>query len=185
MNLKVGDQLVYPHHGAVTVTELKSRIVRETKKNFVQFRVHHDGLMIEVPTDNAEAVGVRKAIGAKGVKELTGILREPVSMDKEMWAQRFKRNQGKIVTGDIYQVGEVVRDLTRRTEAGKTSAGEKRQLEEATRILTSELALSLGTDNDGAQAFIDQTLGAGPAQEPVLVPVAESAPEPEAASAAG
>lgn len=155
MNLKVGDQLVYPHHGAVTVTEIVSRNFKDTEKKFVKFRVHQDGLMIQLPADNAESVGVRKAIGAKAVKELGALLSKEVEVGKEMWSQRFKRNSGKISSGDIFQIGEVVRDLTRRTQAGKTSAGEKQQLEEAARIITSELALALNTDTDGAYAFID------------------------------
>jgi len=158
MKLKVGENLVYPPHGAVTVTGLTNRTFKEAETTYVQFRVHHDGLTIEVPADKAKDLGVRPAIGKKGVQKVVSILRQPASMEKEIWSRRFKANQEKITTGDVYKVSEVVRDLTRRLQAGLAPAGEKRQLDQARRILVSELALSEHTDTEGAGAIIDDIL---------------------------
>lgn len=157
MKLNIGDTLVYPHHGAVTVTELKKRSFNSTETTFVRFRVHHNGLMIELPAANADKVGIRRAIGSRGVKQVFAILGSPTpaAPDKEVWSQRFKNNQAKITTGDVFQVSEVVRDLTRRAQSGHPSAGEKRQREEAMLILVSELAVSLKTDEDAARAMIE------------------------------
>jgi CarD family transcriptional regulator len=158
MKLTVGENLVYPPHGAVTVTGLTNRTFKETETSYVQFRVHHDGLTIEVPAAKAKDLGVRPAIGKKGVQKIVSILRQPASMEKEIWSRRFKANQEKITTGDVYKVSEVVRDLTRRLQAGLAPAGEKRQLDQARRILVSELALSEQTDAEGAGAIIDDIL---------------------------
>ncbi|WP_336711931.1 CarD family transcriptional regulator [Arthrobacter sp. USHLN218] len=158
MKLKVGENLVYPPHGAVTVTGLTNRTFKAAETTYVQFRVHHDGLTIEVPADKAKDLGVRPAIGKKGVQKVVSILRQPASMEKEIWSRRFKANQEKITTGDVYKVSEVVRDLTRRLQAGLAPAGEKRQLDQARRILVSELALSEQTDTEGAGAIIDDIL---------------------------
>ncbi|NKX51563.1 CarD family transcriptional regulator, partial [Arthrobacter deserti] len=57
MKLNIGDTLVYPHHGAVTVAELKTRSFNSVETTFVRFRVHHNGLMIELPAANAAKVG--------------------------------------------------------------------------------------------------------------------------------
>ncbi|EMY34264.1 hypothetical protein D477_010491 [Arthrobacter crystallopoietes BAB-32] len=158
MKLTVGDNLVYPPHGAVTVVGTTNRTFKDAETTYVQFRVHHDGLTIEVPAGKAKELGVRPAIGKKGVQKIMSILRQPASMEKEIWSRRFKANQEKITTGDVYKVSEVVRDLTRRLQAGLAPAGEKRQLDQARRILLSELALSEGTDTDGASAIIDDVL---------------------------
>jgi CarD family transcriptional regulator len=158
MRLNVGDQLVYPPHGAVTVTGLTKRTFKNAATTYVQFRVNHDGLTIEVPADKAKELGVRPPIGKKGVQKVVGILRQPASMEKEIWSRRFKANQEKITTGDVYKVSEVVRDLTRRLQAGLAPAGEKRQLDQARRILVSELALSEQTDTDSAAALVDGIL---------------------------
>ncbi|NKX52974.1 CarD family transcriptional regulator [Arthrobacter mobilis] len=157
MKLNVGDTLVYPHHGAVTVIELKTRPFNSVETKFVRLQVHHNGLMIELPAANADKVGIRRAIGSRGVKRVLGILGSPVpaAAPKEIWSQRFKTNQAKVTTGDVFQVSEVVRDLTRRAQAGHLSAGEKHQREEAMQILVSELAVSLKTDEVAARALIE------------------------------
>src|SRR3954469_8938748 len=110
MKLNIGDTLVYPHHGAVTVTELTRRPFNSTETTFVRFRVHHNGLMIELPAANADKVGIRRAIGSRGVKQVFAILGSPTpaAPAKEVWSQRFKTNQAKITTGDVFQVSEVV-----------------------------------------------------------------------------
>jgi CarD family transcriptional regulator len=159
MNIKVGDTLVYPPHGAVTVTDLRTRPFKDCQTKFVQFRAHHDGLLIELPLGNAETVGVRKAISKKGVKEVFAILKAKVPEDQENWSRRFKANQEKINSGDIYKVSEVVRDLSLRALGRGSSAGEKHQLEQAMRILCSELALAEKTDNDTARAMIEAVYG--------------------------
>ncbi|MCW2135217.1 CarD family transcriptional regulator [Arthrobacter sp. VKM Ac-2550] len=158
MKLNVGDSLVYPPHGAVTVTGVTNRSFNESDTKYVQFRVHHDGLMIEVPAAKAKDLGARQPIGKKGVQKVISILRTPVSTEKEIWSRRFKANQEKITNGDVYKISEVVRDLTRRLQSGVAPAGEKRQLEQARRILVSELALSENTDEAGAGAIIDDVL---------------------------
>jgi hypothetical protein len=48
-------------------------------------------------------------------------------------AQRFKANLAKLISGDIYQVAEVVRDLSLRDRRKALSAGETRMLAKALR----------------------------------------------------
>jgi CarD family transcriptional regulator len=56
------------------------------------------------------------------------------------------------------KVAEVVRDLWRRERDRGLSAGEKRMLAKARQILVSELALAEHTNEDKAEAILDEVL---------------------------
>ena len=64
----------------------------------------------------------------------------------------------KLASGDVIKVSEVVRDLWRRDKERGLSAGEKRMLSKARQILVSELALAEGTNEDKAEAILDEVL---------------------------
>ena len=74
------------------------------------------------------------------------------------WSRRYKANLEKLASGDVIKVAEVVRDLWRRERERGLSAGEKRMLAKARQILVSELALAENTNEDKAEALLDEVL---------------------------
>ncbi|MBN9176993.1 MAG: CarD family transcriptional regulator [Microbacterium sp.] len=158
MNVTIGDTLVYPHHGAVTVTDLRPRSVRGTDELYATMRVHTTELTIQLPLSKFEYVGVRNVIDGDEFNRVLAVLREPLVEEFSNWSRRFKANQEKMAGGDIYRISEVVRDLWRRDATGGVSAGEKRMLQKARIILESELALTLACTPERAAAVVDTTL---------------------------
>jgi len=67
VELSVGKTLVYPHHGAVTITALTKRTVGGVEKEMMTLNVHTSELTIMLPTDNVELVGVRDVIDSEDV----------------------------------------------------------------------------------------------------------------------
>ena len=63
-----------------------------------------------------------------------------------------------LASGDVIKVAEVVRDLSRRDADRGLSAGEKRMLAKARQILVSELALAEHTEEEKAEAILDEVL---------------------------
>ena len=144
MGYKVGDMVVYPRHGAARVEAITERVVKGVKREYLQLTVlSSDGLVINVPVENAQKVGVRDIVDANEVAKVFEILRTPI-VEKEMnWSRRYKLNVEKLATGDVNKIAEVVRDLAQRdVDEHGLSAGEKRMLTRARSILTSEIALS-------------------------------------------
>src|SRR5438874_13515717 len=90
---KVGDKVVYPHHGAGTVVKKESREVLGTKREYLTIKILHNDMTVQVPSENADAVGLRRVIGEKEVgvvlKALTGGSTE---MPKN-WNRRFKHHR--------------------------------------------------------------------------------------------
>ncbi|MEJ5922264.1 CarD family transcriptional regulator [Bifidobacterium thermophilum] len=161
MGYKVGDMVVYPRHGAARVDAITERTVKGVTREYLQLSVlSSDGLVINVPVENAQKVGVRDIVDAAAVSKVFEILRTPI-VEKEMnWSRRYKLNVEKISTGDVNQIAEVVRDLSQRNvDEHGLSAGEKRMLTRARSILTSEIALSEDISEDEAQRLLDVNLG--------------------------
>ncbi len=58
------------------------------------------------------------------------------------WNRRYRANMEKIKSGDIFEVAEVVRNLTIRDNDKGLSTGEKKMLDTARQILVSELVIA-------------------------------------------
>ena len=159
MQFEVGETVVYPHHGAAKIIEVKKRKLGGEEKLFLKLQVNQGDLTIEVPAENCDLVGVRDVIDQEGLEEVFEVLRAPFTEEPTNWSRRYKANLEKLASGDVIKVSEVVRDLWRRDqEVRSLSAGEKRMLAKARQILVSELALAEKTDEEKAGAVLDEVL---------------------------
>ena len=158
MAFTVGETVVYPHHGAALIEEISKRIIRGEEKLYLRLKVAQGDLTIEVPADNVDLVGVRDVVDHDGLEKVFDVLRAPYTEEPTNWSRRYKANVEKIASGDVIKVAEVVRDLSRRDADRGLSAGEKRMLARARQILVSELALAEKTEEDKAEAILDEVL---------------------------
>ena len=156
----VGKTLVYPHHGAVTITGLTMREFKGTPTKYMTLRVHSSDLVIQAAVDKAAGLGVRDVIDQAGVEKVFDLLRVAEVEEATNWSRRFKDNQAKMITGDVYKVTEVVRDVWRREQDKGISAGEKSMLARARQILVSELALAENTTTDDSDSRLLEALQA-------------------------
>ncbi|SMY11713.1 CarD family transcriptional regulator [Brevibacterium jeotgali] len=158
MAFHVGDTVVYPHHGAATVQEIKTRAIKGVDKLYLKLQVSHGDLVIEVPAENCDLVGVRDVVGEEGLEKVFQILRAEVTEEPTNWSRRYKANLEKFQSGDVIKVAEVVRDLWRREQDRGLSTGEKRMLAKARQVLVSELALAEKKEEEEAEAMLDEVL---------------------------
>ncbi|MCS6712261.1 CarD family transcriptional regulator [Brachybacterium sp. EF45031] len=158
MNFSVGETVVYPHHGAALIEEVKTRTIKGEERTYLKLKVAQGDLTIEVPADNVDLVGVRDVVDKEGLDEVFDVLRQPYTEEPTNWSRRYKANVEKLASGDVKKVAEVVRDLWRRDQDRGLSAGEKRMLAKARQILVSELALAEKTDETNAEAILDEVL---------------------------
>ena len=158
MSFDVGDKVVYPHHGAAVIEKREKKFAFGEEREYLILKLAYGDLTLMVPTDNTEEVGLREVINDEEVEEVFAVLRKKEARMPTNWSRRFKNHVEKLKSGDIYQVAEVVRNLSLREKDKGLSAGEKRMLARARQILVSELALAEHTNEDKAEIILDEVL---------------------------
>jgi CarD family transcriptional regulator len=152
----VGDKVVYPHHGAGVVERIETKTIEGEKKKYFILSLCEGDLRITVPEDSTNEVGLRSVIPRREVKSVFEVLNQEQSQMPTNWNHRYKKNRDKIRSGDVYQVAEVVRNLSIRESEKGLSTGEKRMLNQARQILLSEIIYVLNIDGDKASKMLDE-----------------------------
>jgi CarD family transcriptional regulator len=158
---KVGDKVVYPHHGAGTVVKRESREILGQKREYLTIKILHNDMTVNVPSENAEQVGLRKVIDEEMVTQVLKALTGTGTNMPKNWNRRFKHNRDKMKTGDIFELAEVVRNLALRDHEKGLSTGEKQMFVKAKKILSSELMYAKDMDEDEAAEWLDGVLANG------------------------
>ena len=158
MTFKVGDRVVYPHHGAAVVEATQKMESFGEEKEFLVLRMTHGELTLKVPADRAEEIGMRYPISVEDVEDVFEVLAKKDVREPTNWSRRFKNHQEKLKSGDVYQVAEVVRNLALRDRAKGLSAGEKSLYTKARSVLVSELSFALNVSEDDATTKVDGAL---------------------------
>ena len=153
-----GDTVVHPEHGAAIIEDLRERDFLGERKQYFVLRMTHQDLTLMVPVDNTEEVGLREVIDPDEVSDVFAVLAKKDARMPTNWSRRFKNHAEKLKSGDVYEVAEVVRNLSQRDSEKGVSAGEKRMLAKARQILVSELIFALDVSPEEAEAKLDEAL---------------------------
>lgn len=151
---KVGDRVVYPKHGAGTIIGVEEKEVLGEKKKYYIIKLPIGDMTAMLPMEKANELGIRRVIDEEEVQDVINILKGDRSKMSKNWNRRYRANMEKIKTGDIFEVTEVVRNLTLREMEKGLSTGEKKMLSDAKQILISELVLAKELPEEKVEAMI-------------------------------
>lgn len=155
---EVGDKVVYPHHGAGKIMKIERKEVLGQLREYLTIQILHNDMTVMVPVENADRAGIRKVVDPQVVDNVLEVLRgRPTKMPKN-WSRRYKHNRDKLKTGDIFEVAEVVRNLSVRHADKGLSTGEKQMFSKAKKILASELMYARNLSEEDANLFLDGIL---------------------------
>jgi len=157
VSFRVGDKAVYPAHGVAEVTGIETKEINGSKLSFYILRILENGMRIMVPTGNAAQVGLRSVVKKGDVKEVYDILRtKEVSVEGQTWNRRYREYMEKIKTGSVFEVAEVLRDLSLLKHGKELSFGERKMLDTARSLLVKELAVAKSAKEEKIQKELDQ-----------------------------
>jgi CarD family transcriptional regulator len=155
---EVGDKVVYPHHGAGTVVKKEKREILGQTREYLTIQILHNDMTVNVPVENAEQVGLRTVIDEDLVNTVVKALTAGESEMPKNWNRRFKHNRDKMKTGDIFELAEVVKNLSLRDHEKGLSTGEKQMFVKAKKILASELMYAKAVDEEEAAEWLEGVL---------------------------
>ncbi len=139
---KLGDLAVYPAHGVGKIESVESKTIGGKKQDFYILRILENSMKIMIPVQNADAVGLRELLCTDDISKVYDILRSrEVSVNGGTWNRRYREYMEKIKTGSIYDLAEVLRDLTVLRMEKELSFGERKMLDTARSLLLKELSI--------------------------------------------
>ena len=153
----VGDKIVYPMHGAGTIDAIEEKDILGEKQNYYIIKMPGE-VKVMVPTNKAEEVGVRNIINKEEASKVMSVLGENETEMSQNWNKRYRDNMDKMKSGDIYEVADVVRNLSFKQKEKGLSTGEKKMLNNAKQILVSELVLAEHASEEEVEKMIDNKI---------------------------
>ena len=171
LSFVVGDYVVYPKHGVGRVIELQQQEIAGTSLELYVLRFEKERMTLRVPTNKAEAVGMRKLSSDKTLREALDTLKGKPKVKRTMWSRRAQEYEAKINSGDLVSIAEVVRDLFRADDQPEQSYSERQIFEAAASRLARELAAMEEIDEPAALVkIVDILKEAAPAYAKEKVP---------------
>ena len=156
--LQVGDQVVYPMHGAGVIADIEQCEVMGEVKSYYVLKMPIGSMKVMIPTDNVENIGLRDVISKKGVKKVAEVLADTPERAVGSWNKRFHATLARMKSGDICDVAAVARNLILQDRVRKISSGERRLLDLAKQILVSELVYACGKQPEEVTEWMDGIL---------------------------
>ena len=154
---KIGDLAVYPAHGVGIIERIESQEISGSSQDFYVMRILDNDMIIMIPTQNVDSVGLRGIIGKKEVPKLYTILeKRDVVIDNQTWNRRYREYTDKIKTGSVYEVAEVYRDLLILKIEKELSFGERKMLDTARNLLVKEIALAKRVEEEQIEKDLDK-----------------------------
>ena len=152
---KIGEMVVYPKHGVGEITKIENMEVANIKTSFYVVKMEQSKLIIRVPLDKKDEVGLRKISSKKAIDEVYSTLK---LKPKIMWSRRAQEYETKIFSGDPVKISEVVRDLFRKSSQAEQSYSERQMFQVAIERLAREVAAVEKTDYFQSTEKIEQIL---------------------------
>ena len=110
---------------------------------------------VMVPTSTAEQHGIRNVIDKIEAEKVINVLEQDETEMEKNWNKRYRDNMDKMKSGNIYEIADVVRNLSFKQKDKGLSTAEKKMLLNAKQILVSELVLAGDKQKDEVEELID------------------------------
>ena len=153
----VGDKVVYPMHGAGTIDSIDKKNILDEEVEYINISMP-GGVKVMVPSNQASKQGLRNIISQNDVEKVFCVLETDETAMSDNWNKRYRDNMDKMKSGDIYEVADVVRNLSFKQKEKGLSTGEKKMLNNAKQILVSELVLVENTTNAEMEKLVDNKI---------------------------
>jgi len=153
----IGDKVVYPLHGAGVIESIEEKAILDDRQSYYIIKMPGE-VKVMVPTAKAEDIGVRNIIDKESALKVIKILEEESTEMSANWNKRYRDNMDKMKSGDIYEVADVVRNLSFKQKEKGLSTGEKKMLNNAKQILVSELVLAEHANQDEVEEQIENKI---------------------------
>ena len=155
----VGDKVVYPMHGAGVIDAIEEKEILGEKQSYYILKMPGE-VKVMVPILTAEEHGIRNVIDKAEAEKVINVLEQDETEMEKNWNKRYRENMDKMKSGNIYEIADVVRNLSFKQKEKGLSTGEKKMLHNAKQILVSELVLAEHATQDEVEELVNNKINA-------------------------
>ena len=155
---EVDQSIVYPAHGVGKITAIEKQQVAGMDLEFYVVSFDQDKMVLRVPTNRAEASGMRALAGSQLVENALKTLTGKARIKRTMWSRRAQEYEAKINSGSLISIAEVVRDLHRGEDQPEQSYSERQLYESALDRMARELSAVENIDHAAAMERLAASL---------------------------
>ncbi len=162
---KVNQKVVYPSQGVGVVTEIFEKKFREEMNLYYKIYIEASDMIVMVPVNKAEELGIRQIVSKKEAEEALELLSaefEPITSD---WKLRYQMNLDLLKKGTVKDIATIVRCLYNRSKVKELPILERKLYDSAKKLLEDEISFALGKSAKEIEATIHTKLeppGAAP-----------------------
>ena len=153
----VGDKVVYPMHGAGVIDAIEEKEILGEKQSYYILKMPGE-VKVMVPILTAEEHGIRNVIDKAEAEKVINVLEQDETEMEKNWNKRYRENMDKMKSGNIYEIADVVRNLSFKQKEKGLSTGEKKMLHNAKQIWVSELVLAEHATQDEVEELVDNKI---------------------------
>ena len=161
----IGQRVVHPMHGAGVIENVTEELLYGAARTYYVFRQAVSGLVLKLPTDNCEAIGVRLLYDRERMDAVLSAIPSLTVEEERNWNRRYRENMARLKSGDLLEVARVIKGLMWRDREKGLSNGERKMLHSAKQILVSEVVLVEGHTYPDAEQRIEQAMMTGAKNE--------------------
>lgn len=157
---EINDKIVYPMHGAGIVKDIKELdLFDDGEKQYYDLDIVSENMSILIPVETADEIGVRPIVSKEVIEEMLESLHGDMDEMNKNWSKRYQNNMDILKSGDLFEVANVVKNLTLLNRSKGLSTGEKKMMTSARSYLISELVLVLDITKEEALDLINKAIG--------------------------
>lgn len=150
----IGEKVLHPLHGVGVVETIEEKTILEKIARFSTISFQGDRLKIMVNLDQGNNL-IRHLVNGDEIPKVIDFLKGCKVNLSVKSSERYNINLKKIKSGDIYQVAEVIRDLSDLGKTKKLSPKEAAMLKQTRRLLATEFSSVNGQNPDDIEIMLE------------------------------
>lgn len=153
----VNELVIYPAQGVGKIEKIESQDIGGCLTELYMVRILSNNVMVMVPVKNAANVGLRALSTPEQAREILQYIQDRsdfTGYTGQNWNRRYREYSEKLKSHSLRDVAYVLKELFLISRDKELSFGERRLLEQALHLITTELALTLKSTPEGIRTDI-------------------------------
>lgn len=150
----INEKVVYPSQGVGLITEIFEKNFRGTTMTYYKIYIEVSDMVVLVPIEKAEELGIRPIVGAEEAEKALNSLSddfEPITSD---WKLRYQMNLDLLKKGTIADIAAIVRCLYNRSKVKELPILERKLYDQAKKLLEDEISIAMGISEKEVESMI-------------------------------